>query len=73
MGVLPDLQPVLIRQGDDEAEVISVLITVDNMSIRLITAYGRQEVDRDQDGHKGVFRKRNKRGRGNGARFLSRI
>ena len=52
MGLLPDLQPVLIRQGDDETEVISVLITVDKMSIRLITAYGRQEVDRDQDGDK---------------------
>ena len=52
MGVLPDLQPVLLRQGDDDTEIISVLITVDKMSIRLVTAYGRQEVDRDQDGHK---------------------
>ena len=52
MGVLPDLQPVLIRQGDDETEVISIRITVDKMSIRLITAYGRQEVDRNQDGDK---------------------
>jgi hypothetical protein len=52
MGVLPDLQPVLIRQGDDETEVISILITVDKMTKRLITAYGRQEVDRNQDGDK---------------------
>ena len=52
LGVLPELEPVLIRQGDDEAEVISVLIQVDQMSIRLITAYGRQETDRDQDKEK---------------------
>ena len=46
IGVLKDLRPVWVAQGDDEVECISVEIWVDDFPIRVVTAYGPQLGDK---------------------------
>ena len=43
MGVIRELNPILVRKGNDEVEAISVNIFVRSMSIRCVVAYGCQE------------------------------
>ena len=43
--VKPDLTPVFISEGNDEAEILTVEIHIDSMSIRVINCYGPQEID----------------------------
>ena len=43
MGCSKDLQPVLLREGDDNVEALSVEIFVKDMRIRCCIAYGCQE------------------------------
>ena len=43
IGVNKMFESTLIREGDDDTEVISVLVVVGNIPIRVIAAYGVQE------------------------------
>ena len=45
LGVLKELQPAWVREGNDEVEALSVIISVKNMKIRCCVAYGCQEGD----------------------------
>jgi hypothetical protein len=45
LGCVKDLQPVFLREGDDNVEALSVEISVKNMRIRCCVAYGCQECD----------------------------
>ena len=40
IGVLKDLQPVWVAQGDDEVECLAVEVWVDEFPVRVVTAYG---------------------------------
>ena len=40
IGVLHDLNPVLIRQGDDDCECMSVQLTVESEDIICVVGYG---------------------------------
>ena len=42
--VKPDLTPVFISEGNDEAEILTVEIHIDSMSIRVINCYGPQVI-----------------------------
>ena len=44
-GVLKDLQPVWISQGDDEVECLTVEIWVNSFPIRIVNGYGPQAGD----------------------------
>ena len=44
-GFLHDLKPVLIREGGEQEEVMSVMITAGSIKIRCIVGYGCQEND----------------------------
>ena len=43
---LEDLKPVLVREGDDETEALTVLIEVNKLKVRLVVGYGACESDR---------------------------
>ena len=43
LGCVKELNPVLVRKGDDEVEAMSVDISVKTMRIRCVVAYGCQE------------------------------
>ena len=45
LGCVKDLQPVFVREGDDNVEALSVEISVRNMRIRCCVAYGCQETE----------------------------
>ena len=45
LGVAKELQPVWVREGDDEVEALSVVISLKHMKIRCCAAYGCQESD----------------------------
>ena len=45
IGALHELNPVLTRQGDDEAECLSVKITIGNNKLLVVTGYGPQLSD----------------------------
>ena len=45
VGALHDLKPVLIRQGNDEVECLSIEVTTLTTRIRCVTGYGPQESD----------------------------
>ena len=51
LGVIQDLNPILIRMGSDTTEAISVKINVNQFEIRLIVGYGAQENDRQASVH----------------------
>ena len=46
IGALENLKPVLIKEGDDESEALTVLIEVSNLKVRLVVGYGANESDR---------------------------
>ena len=43
--VSPDLSPVWISEGNDEVEILVVQVHIENMSVRIINAYGPQVID----------------------------
>ena len=43
IGVTKELNPALVREGDDDVEALSVEIALKNIKIRCCTAYGCQE------------------------------
>ena len=45
IGCVKELQPVWVREGNDQAEALSVEIFVKNLKIRCCVAYGCQESD----------------------------
>ena len=45
VGALHDLKPVLIRQGDDDVECMSIEVSTISTRIRCVTGYGPQESD----------------------------
>lgn len=45
VGVVKDLEPVWISEGDDDIEILVVQIKIDELRIRCICAYGPQESD----------------------------
>ena len=45
LGCLKELQPVWVREGDDQVEALSVEIFLKRMKIRCCVAYGCQETD----------------------------
>ena len=51
LGVVEDLNPILIRMGTDETEAISVKIIINTFEIRLVVGYGAQESDRQARVH----------------------
>ena len=51
LGVIQDLNPILIRMGNDSTEAISVKIHVNKFEVRLIVGYGAQENDRQAKLH----------------------
>ena len=51
IGVVQDLHPILIGNGNDATEVISVKINVNKFEIRLVVGYGAQENDRQAKLH----------------------
>ena len=42
------LQPVLLREGDDEAEAISIMITTNQLKIRCVCGYTQEKYNDDQ-------------------------
>ena len=45
VGALNDLKPVLVRQGDDEVECLTVEVTAGQIKIRCVNGYGPQLSD----------------------------
>ena len=43
LGCLKELQPIWVREGDDQVETLSINIFVQKMKIRCCVAYGCQE------------------------------
>ena len=43
LGVLKELESTLIREGDDNTEILSVQVVVGDISIRVVSGYGPQE------------------------------
>ena len=48
IGIKEEFNPVLISEGDDLCELITVEASVNNHEIRFITAYGPQETDKNR-------------------------
>ena len=48
MGALHDLNPVLLRQGSDDVECLTIQITAGNIKIRCVNGYGPQVGDTKQ-------------------------
>ena len=46
LGALRDLKPILLKEGDDETEALSIQIEVTNLKIRLVVGYGACGSDR---------------------------
>ena len=46
IGALPEANPTVVSEGDDETEILVVQIEVDGFPIRCICAYGPQEYDK---------------------------
>ena len=51
LGVIQDLNPILIRLGNDQIEAISVKININKFEVRLVVGYGAQENDRQAKLH----------------------
>ena len=51
LGVVQDLNPILIRMGNDATEAISVKININKFEVSLIVGYGAQENDRQAKLH----------------------
>ena len=52
IGVLKELHPVFVNEGDDEVEALTVEIWVEDFPIRLVVAYGPQNIDRENNPQK---------------------
>ena len=52
LGCAKELNPVLVRKGDEEVEAMSVDISVKSMRIRCVVAYGCQENSLVEKKHK---------------------
>ena len=48
IGVIHDLQPVLLRKGNDDVECLSVEINVGQLQIVCVVGYGPQLGDCDE-------------------------
>ena len=48
IGVLNELEPSLINEGDNDAEALTIKIWVSGFPIRVICGYGRQEGDKNE-------------------------
>ena len=48
VGVLNDLNPVWLGEGEDNVKAISIQISVKGLNVRIVNAYGPQEYD-DQE------------------------
>ena len=48
VGVLNDLDPSWVSEGDDDAEAVTVEMWVEGFPVRLICAYGPQENDKKE-------------------------
>ena len=46
IGALSDVKPILIREGDDISEALSIQIEINHMKIRCVVGYGACESDR---------------------------
>ena len=46
LGALQDLKPILLKEGNDESEAISVQIEINELKIRLVVGYGALMSDR---------------------------
>lgn len=56
LGCLSVLKPVLVRDGGNTVEALSIIITVRQMKIRCCVAYGCQEYDKSEKRkHSGTF------------------
>ena len=45
MDVNHELNPVWVGDGDDEVEFLSIVISIQDINIRCVIAYGPQESD----------------------------
>ena len=45
LGCIKELKPILVREGEEQVEALSVEIFVKTMKIRCCVAYGCQETD----------------------------
>ena len=48
IGVIHELNPVWVGEGDDEVEVLSIVIKIQDISIRCVIGYGPQESDSNE-------------------------
>ena len=48
IGALPEANPTVVSEGDEEAEILVVQIEIEGLSIRCICAYGPQEYDKSE-------------------------
>ena len=48
IGVINDLNPSWISEGDDESEALTVEIWINGFQIRMVCGYGPQESDRKE-------------------------
>ena len=46
IAALEDLNPILVKEGDDESEAMTVQIKVNQFEIRIVVGYGACESDR---------------------------
>ena len=46
IGALEDINPVLVKEGDDECEALTVQVKVNKLEARLVVGYGACESDR---------------------------
>ena len=52
VGALHDLNPILLRQGNDEVECLTVQVDVGHVKVRCVTGYGPQRDDSTDRKHK---------------------
>ena len=52
---LKHLQPVLIREGDDDAEAISVMITTKKLKIKCVVGYTQEKYNDNQKEINGIL------------------
>ena len=52
IGILKELHPAFVNEGNDEVEALTVEIWIEDFPIRLVVAYGPQNSDRDNNPQK---------------------
>ena len=60
LGVSKEFESTLITEGDDETEVVSVKVFLEEFPVRAVAAYGPQEnaLKEKKDKFLGLYRKR---------------